>query len=55
MLIEQTLTMLQSLKLTGMAAALAEQRGLPDLASLSSRNASRSCSSVSTARGRIAG
>ena len=34
MLIEQTLTMLQSLKLTGMAAALAEQRGLPDLASL---------------------
>ncbi len=35
MLIEQTLTMLQSLKLTGMAAALEEQRGLPDLASLS--------------------
>ena len=34
MLIEQTLTLLQSLKLTGMAAALAEQRGLPDLASL---------------------
>ena len=32
MLIEQTLTMLQSLKLTGMASALAEQRGLPDLA-----------------------
>ena len=34
MLIEQTLTMLQSLKLTGMAAALAEQRGLPDLATI---------------------
>ena len=34
MLIEQTLTMLHSLKLTGMAAALAEQRGLPDLAAL---------------------
>ena len=35
MLIEQTLTMLHTLKLTGMAAALAEQRGLPDLAALS--------------------
>lgn len=34
MLIEQTLTLLQSLKLTGMATALAEQRGLPDLATL---------------------
>lgn len=31
MLIEQTLTMLHSLKLTGMATALAEQRGIPDL------------------------
>ena len=31
MLIEQTLTMLHSLKLTGMAAALAEQRGLPEI------------------------
>ena len=34
MLIEQTLTMLHALKLTGMAAALDAQRGLPDLASL---------------------
>lgn len=34
MLIEQTLTLLQSLKLTGMATALEEQRGLPDLATL---------------------
>ncbi|MCC6774967.1 MAG: ATP-binding protein [Gemmatimonadaceae bacterium] len=34
MLIEQTLTLLHSLKLTGMATALAEQRGLPDLATL---------------------
>ena len=34
MLIEQTLTMLQSFNLTRMAAALAEQCGLPDLASL---------------------
>lgn len=34
MLIEQTLTLLQSLKLTGMAAALAEQQGIPDLAAL---------------------
>ena len=34
MLIEQTLTMLQSLNLTGMTAALAEQRDLPDLANL---------------------
>ncbi len=38
MLIEQTLTMLNSLKLTGMAAALAEQRGLPDLAALTFEN-----------------
>jgi len=35
MLIEQTLTMLHALKLTGMAAALEEQRGIPDLATLS--------------------
>ncbi len=35
MLIEQTLTMLHALKLTGMAAAIAEQRGIPDLATLS--------------------
>ena len=34
MLIEQTLTLLQSLKLTGMATALAEQRGIPDLGTL---------------------
>jgi hypothetical protein len=31
MLIEQTLTMFHSLKLTDMATALAEQRGIPDL------------------------
>ena len=35
MLIEQTLTLLHSLRLTGMAQALDEQRGLPDLAQLS--------------------
>ena len=35
MLIEQTLTLLHALKLTGMAAALEEQRGIPDLATLS--------------------
>jgi DNA replication protein DnaC len=35
MLIEQTLTLLHSLRLTGMALALDEQRGLPDLAQLS--------------------
>jgi DNA replication protein DnaC len=35
MLMEQTLTMLHALKLTGMAAALEEQRGIPDLATLS--------------------
>lgn len=34
MLIEQTLTLLHTLKLTGMAAALEEQRGVPDLATL---------------------
>ncbi|MDQ2665460.1 MAG: IS21-like element helper ATPase IstB [Gemmatimonadota bacterium] len=34
MLIEQTLTLLRTLKLTGMATALEEQRGLPDLAAL---------------------
>ena len=35
MLIEQTLTLLRSLRLHGMAQALDEQRGVPDLASLS--------------------
>ena len=35
MLIEQTLTLLHSLRLTGMAQALDEQRGMPDLAQLS--------------------
>ena len=35
MLIEQTLTLLHSLRLSGMAQALDEQRGLPDLAQLS--------------------
>lgn len=35
MLIEQTLTILHSLRLTGMAQALEEQRGIPDLAQLS--------------------
>jgi len=35
MLIEQTLSQLQSLRLTGMAAALDEQRGVPDIAQLS--------------------
>jgi DNA replication protein DnaC len=35
MLIEQTLTLLHSLRLTGMAQALEEQRGIPDLAQLS--------------------
>jgi DNA replication protein DnaC len=35
MLIEQTLTLLHSLRLTGMAQALDEQRSLPDLAQLS--------------------
>lgn len=35
MLIEQTLSLLQSLRLTGMAAALEEQRGVPDIAQLS--------------------
>ena len=34
MLIEQTLAVLHALKLPGMAAALDEQRGLPDLATL---------------------
>lgn len=34
MLIEQTLTLLHSLRLTGMAHALEEQRGIPDLAQL---------------------
>lgn len=34
MLIEQTLTLLHSLRLTGMAQALEEQRGIPDLAQL---------------------
>ncbi len=34
MLIEQTLTLLHTLKLPGMAAALEEQRGVPDLATL---------------------
>ncbi len=35
MLIEQTLSQLQSLRLTGMAAALDEQRGVPDIAQIS--------------------
>ena len=35
MLIEQTLALLHTLKLTGMAAALEAQRGVPDLAALS--------------------
>lgn len=35
MLIEQTLTRLHTLHLTGMAAALEEQRGIPDIAQLS--------------------
>ena len=35
MLIEQTLEQLQELRLTGMAAALEEQRGVPDIQSLS--------------------
>lgn len=35
MLIEQTLTRLHALRLTGMAAALEEQRGVPDIAQLS--------------------
>lgn len=35
MLIEQTLTRLHALHLTGMAAALEEQRGVPDIAQLS--------------------
>ena len=35
MLIEQTLTLLHSLRLTGMAQALEEQRGIPDVAQLS--------------------
>ena len=35
MLIEQTLTQLHELRLTGMAAALEEQRGVPDVAQLS--------------------
>lgn len=35
MLIEQTLTLLRTLRLHGMAQALDEQRGVPDLASLS--------------------
>lgn len=35
MLIEQTLTRLHALHLTGMAAALEEQRGIPDIAQLS--------------------
>ena len=35
MLIEQTLTILHALRLTGMAQALEEQRGIPDLAQLS--------------------
>ena len=35
MLIEQTLTTLHALKLLGMATALDEQRGQPDLAALS--------------------
>ena len=35
MLIEQTLSLLQSLRLPGMAAALEEQRGVPDIAQLS--------------------
>lgn len=34
MLIEQTLALLHTLKLTGMATALAEQQGVPDLATL---------------------
>ena len=34
MIIEQTLTQLHELKLTGMAAALEEQRGIPDVQSL---------------------
>jgi DNA replication protein DnaC len=34
MLMQQTLTLLHTLKLTGMATALEEQRGIPDLASL---------------------
>src|SRR6185437_11430920 len=34
MLIEQTLTLLHTLRLTGMAAALEEQRGVPDVTSL---------------------
>src|SRR3989338_4569954 len=35
MLIEQTLTLLHTLHLTGMAQALEEQRGVPDVAALS--------------------
>ena len=35
MLIEQTLATLHALKLSGMATALDEQRGVPDLAALS--------------------
>jgi DNA replication protein DnaC len=35
MLIEPTITLLHSLRLTGMAQALEEQRGVPDVASLS--------------------
>lgn len=35
MLIEQTLSLLNALRLTGMAAALEEQRGVPDVAQLS--------------------
>ena len=34
MIIEQTLDQLQELKLHGMAAALEEQRGIPDVQSL---------------------
>jgi len=35
MLIEQTLSLLNALRLTGMAAALEEQRGVPDVAQMS--------------------
>jgi len=35
MLMQQTMDLLHSLRLTGMAAALEEQQGVPDIASLS--------------------
>ena len=44
MLIEQTLTQLHELKLTGMADALEEQRGVPDVQTLPFEDRSRCCS-----------